>query len=100
MKLCARPDRRKNNRGLTFSRPQVTDMPLSLTDVLLMPIERPRCGRCRIRMNLSSIMPRPDHSEKRTFECPKCEFVEITVVSDPLKPDEVNRLTDNIRPPA
>jgi len=79
-------------------------MPLSLTDVLLMPIERPRCGRCHVQMNLSSIMPRPDHSEKRTFECPKCDFVEISVVPDSLSSDEVNRLADNIladniRPP-
>jgi hypothetical protein len=99
MKLCARPDRLKNDRGLPLGRPQVTNMPLSLTDVLLMPIERPRCGRWRTRMNLSSIVPRPDHSEKRTFECPNCEFIEITVVSDPLKSGEVNRLADNIRPP-
>jgi hypothetical protein len=77
---------------------QVTDMPLSLTDVLLTPIERPRCGRCHTRMDLSSIVPRPDHCEKRTFECPKCDFIETRVVSDPLKSDEVNRLADNVRP--
>jgi hypothetical protein len=75
-------------------------MPLSLTDVLLIPIERPRCGRCRTRMNLSSIVPRPDHSEKRTFECPKCDFIETRMVSDSLKSKEVTRLADNIRPPA
>ena len=74
-------------------------MPLSLTDALLIPIERPRCGRCRTRMNLS-IVPRPDHSEKRTFECPKCDFIETRMVSDSVKSKEVTRLADNIRPPA
>lgn len=59
-------------------------MTISLTDVLLMPIERPRCGGCRIPMNLSSIVARADHSERRTFECPKCDFTEISMVSDPL----------------
>jgi hypothetical protein len=72
----------------------------SLTDVLLLPIERPRCARCGIRMNLISLAARPDHSEKRTFECPKCELIETRVVSDPLGSREINRLTDHIRPPA
>ena len=75
-------------------------MPLSLTDVLLTPIERPRCGRCRARMDLSSIVPRPGHCEKRTFECSKCNFIETRMVSDPLQSDEINRLAGNIRPPA
>ena len=75
-------------------------MPLSLTDVLLSPIERPRCTRCRTRMNLTSIVPRPEHSEKRTFECPKCDFIETKIVSDPLSSEEANRLTENILPPA
>jgi hypothetical protein len=51
-------------------------------------------------MNLSSIVPRPDHCEKRTFECPKCDFIETRMVSDPLKSAEVTRLADNARPPA
>jgi hypothetical protein len=75
-------------------------MQFSLTDVLLTPIERPRCGRCRTRMNLSSIVAQSDHYEKRTFECPKCDFIETRVVSDPLTSEQVNRLADNIRPPA
>jgi hypothetical protein len=74
-------------------------MPLSLTDVLLTPIERPRCVRCRTQMNLTSIVPRPGRTEKRTFECPKCDFIETKVVSDPLSPEEINRLTENILPP-
>jgi hypothetical protein len=35
---------------------------VSLTDVLLIPIERPRCGRCSTRMMLARITLRPDGS--------------------------------------
>jgi hypothetical protein len=76
------------------------NMPFSLTDVLLTPVERPRCARCRMRMNLTSITPRPDHSEKRIFECPKCQFIDTKVATDLLGSNEVNRLPDNVRPPA
>ena len=57
----------------------------SLANVLLSPIERPRCGRCRTRMDLTGIAPRPDGTEKRTFECSKCNYMETKIVSDPLK---------------
>jgi hypothetical protein len=73
---------------------------LSLTDVLLTPIERPRCGRCETRMMLAQITPQSDRTEKRIFECPKCSFIETRVVTDPLKSESINRLTANIRPPA
>ena len=68
--------------------------------MLLSPIERPRCVRCLTRMNLASLAPQPDRSEKRTFECPHCDFIETRIVPDPLASEEINRLTDNIRPPA
>ena len=73
---------------------------LALTDHLLSPIERPRCPRCRTRMNLTSVTPRQDCSEKRMFECGKCSFMETKLVSDPMRSEEVNRLANNIRPPA
>ena len=72
----------------------------SLAAVALSPIERPRCVRCRTRMNLAGLAARPDHSEKRTFECPHCDFIETRIVPDPLASEEVNRLADNVRPPA
>jgi len=75
-------------------------MPLSLTDVLLSPVERPRCARCRTAMNLTSITPRPDHCEKRIFECPKCRFIETRLATDPLQSKEIKRLAHNVRPPA
>lgn len=79
----------------------VNDMTSSLvsTDALLSPIERPRCLRCRTRMNLASLAARSDRSEKRTFECPHCDFTETRVVADPLVSEAVHRLADNIRPP-
>ena len=72
----------------------------SLPDVLLSPIERPRCVRCKTRMDLTGIAPRSDGTEKRTFECSKCAFIETKIASDPLKSDAIVRMTSNIRPPA
>jgi hypothetical protein len=68
--------------------------------MLLSPIERPRCVRCRTRMDLASSAPQPGGSEKRTFECPHCDFIETRIVADPFASDEVRRLADNVRPPA
>lgn len=65
---------------------------LSLTDVMLTSIERPRCTRCQTRMDLTRLTPLPDGSEKRMFECPKCHFIETKTVADPLKSDEIERL--------
>jgi hypothetical protein len=72
----------------------------SLTDVLLTPIERPRCVRCRTRMDLTSIAPRTDGTEKRTFECSRCAYIETKIASDPLRSDEIVRMASHIRPPA
>jgi hypothetical protein len=69
----------------------------SLTEVLLSPIERPRCARCRTRMELTSIVPRAWHSEKRTFDCPKCKFIETRVVADLPASGEVDGLADKYR---
>jgi hypothetical protein len=51
-------------------------------------------------MNLAGLAAQSDRSEKRTFECPHCDFTETRIVADPLTSDAVHRLTDNIRPPA
>jgi hypothetical protein len=66
----------------------------------LLPIECPRCVRCLTRMRLANVVSGADRSEKRTFECAKCNATEIRFVADPLDSEELNRLTDNIRPPA
>jgi hypothetical protein len=43
--------------------------------------------------------PQARRSEKRAFECPKCNFIETKAVSGPLGSEQVNCLTDNIRSP-
>jgi hypothetical protein len=50
-------------------------------------------------MNLASSAAQSDRSEKRTFECAHCDFIETRVVADPLGSEAVHRLADNIRPP-
>jgi hypothetical protein len=59
-------------------------MHLSLTDVLLWPVERPDCARCRSSMNLTVITPSSNSCEKQLFECPKCGLIETKVVADPV----------------
>jgi hypothetical protein len=63
-------------------------------------LERPRCPRCQIRMMLAGREPRENGSEKRTFECNKCDFIETKIVADPLKSDAVVRLAESLRPPS
>ena len=72
--------------------PKIPDVPLS-------SIERPRCRKCLARMNLVRLAPLADGSEQRTFECPKCDAIEIVTVADPLKSEAIVRLTTNVRPP-
>jgi len=69
-------------------------------DVLLSPIERPRCRRRQSRMMLARISPLPDGSEQRTFECPGCDLTKKMTVADPLKSEALGRLTTHVRPPA
>jgi hypothetical protein len=66
----------------------------------LLPIERPKCPRCSSRMALAKAEHRPDHSEKRMFECDKCAFIDTRIVPDPLKSAAVARLTSGLRPPS
>jgi hypothetical protein len=51
----------------------------------LLPIERPRCPKCQRRMMLARVQPRPNGSDLRTFECPKCEQVQKMLIEDPMK---------------
>jgi hypothetical protein len=63
-------------------------MRLSLTDVLLWPVERPDCARCQISMNLTVITPSSSSCERRLFECPQCGFIETKVATDPITSKE------------
>jgi hypothetical protein len=68
-------------------------------DPILLP-ERPRCARCQARMRLGRIQPLPDRSEKRVFECPKCDLVETKIIADPFMSEPISRLTEGIKPPS
>jgi len=39
-------------------------------------------------------------SERRIFECPKCDLIETKLVDDPLKSSALARLADGVRPPS
>jgi hypothetical protein len=55
-------------------------MPQTQIEPSLFRAERPLCPECEHRMALARIEPdKPDH-DRRTFECPSCEYVETLVV--------------------
>jgi hypothetical protein len=53
-----------------------------------------------MRMMLAGSEYRGNGSEKRTFECRKCDFIETKIVDDPLKSGALARLVDSVRPPS
>jgi hypothetical protein len=63
----------------------------------LIPIERPRCRRCRARMTLARIEPGPASSVLRTFECPRCARVPLAE-DDPIR-SHMAWLNSELRPP-
>ena len=66
----------------------------------LSAIERPRCPHCQTRTNLSRIAPGPAGYEFRTFECPKCDrFQRTLVVSDPMSGDARGWLRGELKCP-
>ena len=50
-------------------------------------------------MMLAGIEPLAGRTDRRTFECPKCNFIETTIVGDPIKSEAIARLTAGVRPP-
>ncbi|MDB5504699.1 MAG: hypothetical protein JWR89_4601 [Tardiphaga sp.] len=66
----------------------------------LAAIEHPRCMRCNTRMALAHREPRRDGTEKRTFECQRCNFITTKIVADPLGSPSMSALTRNLKPPA
>jgi ribosomal protein S27AE len=43
-------------------------------------IVRPACPRCSAQMYLARVEPEKPGFDLRTFECPRCQYVERTVV--------------------
>ena len=76
-------------------------MPLShiRSEPSLLPIERPHCPKCRGRMMLARITPGPNHSDFRTFECPKCNHVHKTLVEDPMNATKAGWENSGLRAP-
>jgi hypothetical protein len=75
-------------------------MPQALsTEPSLLPIERPRCPKCQVRMMLARIEPGPGHSDVRTFECPKCEHVQRVLVEDPMNGNKAGWLASELKSP-
>ena len=76
--------------------PQVYNRP----DPSLLLIERPRCPKCcQGRMMLARIEEGPDHSDLRTFECPKCEHIQRVLVEDPMKSAKAGWQNSGLTPP-
>ena len=63
-------------------------------------IERPRCQHCQTRTILACVAPGPAGYELRTFECPKCDRAQRTlVVNDPMSGDAGGWLAGELRSP-
>ena len=65
----------------------------------LLPIERPCCPKCQGRMMLARIEHGPSNSKVRTFECPKCEYVQKMLVEDPFKSANTGWPAGRLKPP-
>jgi tRNA(Ile2) C34 agmatinyltransferase TiaS len=53
-------------------------------DPELLPVHRPRCPDCQMRMRATDLSCGPEGFKHRTFECPKCGHLETRIVaSDP-----------------
>ena len=59
-------------------------------DPELLPIQRPRCPKCQMRMISAGVTPESEGFESRTFECMKCGHTETRrLLADPIKSDAV-----------
>ena len=55
-------------------------MALEQRSPLTIPIERPPCFRCGLKMMLTRLEREGGDRERRTFECPKCEHSQSVLV--------------------
>jgi hypothetical protein len=62
-------------------------------DPELLPIGRPRCPKCKMRMITANISAGPEGFEHRIFDCVRCGHTEEKVVAcDPIKSDALGWL--------
>jgi hypothetical protein len=63
----------------------------------LLPIGRPRCLKCNVRMITADVSAGPEGFERRTFECLKCGDTDSKVIPcDPLKSNAVGWLSGEL----
>jgi Zn ribbon nucleic-acid-binding protein len=72
---------------------------MSLSEILITPIERPRCPKCQRRMKLQRVAPGPKGTEVRSFECAKCDHAETRALPDPMKSGAVKWFAGELRSP-
>ena len=70
-------------------------------DPELLPIQRPRCPKCQMRMLTIGIEDdAPDGFENRTFECLRCHHTETKLLAaDPLKTGALGWLSGELGRP-
>jgi predicted Zn finger-like uncharacterized protein len=72
---------------------------LSFPELLLTPIERPRCPNCQTRMMVIRIEASPAGADLRTFGCRHCKNVHKALAEDPLKSDKARWLNSALKRP-
>ena len=98
--IAARHRQPSVTESLVTLPPEYRKSVVSSTSQFLTAIERPRCSRCQARMMLERVSSGPIGFERRLFECPKCDQVEMRVIaSDPLKSNAVGWLTGELTAP-
>lgn len=73
-----------------FASPRLISFPL---------IQRRQCSRCRATMKLTHRSLRDDGSEKRMFECRRCQFIETEILDDPMNAEAFAWIKGELRPP-
>jgi hypothetical protein len=69
-------------------------------DPELLPIHRPRCPKCEMRMRTARVSDGPKGFENRVFECAKCGHTETRAfASDPLNSDALGWLSGELGRP-
>jgi hypothetical protein len=59
-------------------------------DPSILPVRRPTCSRCNVKMAAISAAAGPEGFETYTFECNRCGLRDVKIIAcDPLKSDAI-----------